>query len=263
MTTLRSLTCLGALVVTLASDPARAVDAPLTAREHFRKGQTHYALGEFLEAAKSFKEAYRLRDEPAILFNIGQAMRMAGDSKQAIFYYKQYLARKVAPPNRPEVEALINDLGAKLAEQRRVEGKPGPQPASAAPPAPAGPQAPTGADAPAVEAPEGEVQAVAARPAVPAAALAAPAPSTGTSGTRIAGYAALGTGAAVGGLAFLFHSSAQSAADELSRKYNAGTLQTSDAHLKSDVDSKGRMATFSAIGSAVLIAAGAAAVFAF
>ena len=266
----------------LGGGGAAHADDRETAREHFRKGQTHYALGEFEEAANEFKEAYRLRDEPAILFNIAQAMRLLGQLKPAVFYYKQYLGRKVDAPNRADVESTIDGLKLKIDEQEQDElsrktaqaaankrdGKVGPAAKPSSPAArSAAPKTLASASVQAATAVhEGtsvEADGLAARPTVPAGALAAPADGGGPKATRIAGYAALGAGVVAEGLAFIFHGSAQSASDELSRKYAAGTLQPSDSKLKSDVESKGRLATLSAVGGAALILAGAALVFVF
>jgi hypothetical protein len=80
---------------------------------------------------------------------------------------------------------------------------------------------------------------------------------------RYAGVATVGVGIGAEVLALIFHASAQSSANELSRRYQAGSLQPSDASLRSEIDSKGRLSTIAAVGGAVLIAAGTAAVFAF
>jgi tetratricopeptide (TPR) repeat protein len=240
-------TILLALILS-AAIPARADEVNEQAKEHFDKGQTHYALGEFEQAADEFKEAFRVREVPIILYNIAQALRLSGNSQNAIFFYSQYLTRQPDATNRAEVEARIAELRAQL---QRETGRPPrdvepPKAAAAAPP-------------PAVARPASKP----ARAAAPAAAVAASPPSASIKPTRLAGYVALGAGVLLEGGAYLFHSSASSAADELSRKYNAGTLTPADAHLRSDIDSKGRLATMSAIGGALLLASGAALVFAF
>ena len=105
------------LAVFLLALPARADDAA-DAREHFKKGQTHYSLGEFQDAVQEFREAYRIRHEPAILFNIGQAMRQIRQFQQAYFYYQQYLAQRAdamaTDPMRAGVPAWDADRAAML-----------------------------------------------------------------------------------------------------------------------------------------------------
>ena len=279
MNTIKTTVLALVLALGLGRAPQARADDIEEAKEHFRKGQTHYALGEFEDAAAEFREAYRLKDAPSILYNIGQAMRLLGQYKQSLFYYKQYLSKRVDAPNRAEVEATMETLKQKIDEEEQDEqvrkaaaareaSKAG---APAKPAAKGKPQVVAKASKPASTtskvgpgSPQPDAPALAAtRPTVPAAALEAPAEPTNRKGVHVAGYVAMGTGVAAGGLAFLFHSSAQSSADELSKKYAAGTLQPSDSKLKDDVSSKGKLATMSVIGGAVLIAGGAVAVFAF
>ena len=308
------------------------------AKEHFKKGQTHYALGEFNEAVAEFRGAYRLRDEPAILFNIAQAMRQLGQYKQAHFYYSQYLARRPEATNRADVEQFMAQMRRKADAEEEAERLRREAEAARAPPAQAlTTQAPSahGLDAPAASGGEGPGASgrgpsaiVAAPPAAtgagggPAFGAGAQEPrpgaegpgalATGTaaSGTpampqagaslgtvgslsasasaqltgaapleslrpgpapawssrrvlRYSGFGAMGAGVAAEGLALLFHASAQASANELSRKYQSGTLQPSDGALQDNVSSKGRLTTIAAVSGAVLLAAGAAAVLAF
>ena len=267
------------LAVFLLALPARADDAA-DAREHFKKGQTHYSLGEFQDAVQEFREAYRIRHEPAILFNIGQAMRQIRQFQQAYFYYQQYLAQRADAPNRVEVEQLMAQMKKKIdadAEEGRQRGErdnatPGParspedhledsDPSRPAPAqkvaAAATPRAGNGGALPA------SPGASTSAPSAATAAAPPPAPAKPGSSTRLVGYVAAGTGLLVEGAAFALHGSAQSAADELNRKYSGGQLGAADAHLRSDAQSKGKLATAALLGGAVLIVAGAVLAFAF
>ena len=100
---------------------------------------------------------------------------------------------------------------------------------------------------------------------VPAEVTApAPAPLAERHTLRVVGYAALGAGVVGEGLALLFHGSRpQSAANEFNQKHAAGTLTSSDASLKSDAGSKGRLATVAALGGVLLLATGGLLSFAF
>jgi hypothetical protein len=317
----------------LVAAPALA-DATSEAREHFKNGQTHYALGEFEEAAKEYREAYRFRAEPVILFNIGQACRQIRQWQQAYFYYRQYLSKKPDAANREETESLIEQMRRRMDEEEEqrlrvprdpaaahndesdlqlsklyAAGTPASAPAAgAAAPIRAAPMpavtnavpatpvvakplaATSGAattPAPTADAPKPAIATsakatpgAAASPsvaivspaapsvgkppaAVPAAATAAaPAPEPNRT-LRVAGYAAIGAGVVGEGLALLFHGSAQSAASEYNQKHAAGTLTAADASLKSDAESKGRLATVAAIGGALLLATGGVLSFAF
>ena len=237
--------------------PARADESTEQAKEHFKKGQTHYALGEFSQAADEFKEAFRLREVPIILFNIAQAMRLSGRSKEAVFYYSQYLTRQPDAANRAEVESRITELRSRLkVEQPPASSADADKPAKAA----GAPKNVASAPPPAVAKAESKRS---RRSAPPAAVKAPPVAEASIKSTTVAGYLALGAGVLLEGGAFVFHSSASSAADELSKKYKDGTLTQSDAHLRSDINSTGRLATMSAVGGALLLASGAVLVFAF
>ena len=215
-----------ALLLAAPADPGSA------AREHLKAGQTHYALGEFQAAVDEFREVYRLKQEPGLLFNMGQAYRQLHEWQQALFNYRQYLNLKPDAPNRAEVEALIEHMQKQIQSDQKARAArtaaappaailpaPRPEPAAAAPPPPQ---------------------------ARPAAAL------------RVAGFAALGLGALAEGGALLLHASAQSAADDFNARYAAGQLSAADAALASTARSRGGLATAAVIGGAVLIAAGAA-----
>jgi tetratricopeptide (TPR) repeat protein len=279
----------------LIAAPALA-DATSEAREHFKKGQTHYALGEFEEAAKEYREAYRFRAEPVILFNIGQACRQIRQWQQAYFYYRQYLSKKPDAPNREETESLIEQMRRRMDEEEEQRLRVPRDPAAAhndeselplsklyanqgaggapvAAPKPAPPTSPALAAMPAAS------KAALAKPpaAMPSAAPSAgktitPLPAAATAPApvrepnrtlRVAGYAAIGAGVVGEGLALLFHGSAQSAASEYNQKHAAGTLTAADASLKSDAESKGRLATVAAIGGALLLATGGVLSFEF
>lgn len=238
-----------AAIVVFAAQ-ARA-DEPSEARKHFEKGQLHYTLGEFAEAATEFKEAFRLKQEPAILFNVAQAMRQSFQYRQAFFYYSRYLHLRPEAANRSEVEGLMAQMKQKLDAE-----EPAPAPKSAevkaAEPIPEARPAPAVAVAPAKPAPRAAV--------LPRAEVAPPAAQHGM---RIPGYILLGTGVAAEGLAFAFHSGAQSAADQFNGKYASHSLTASDSQLKSDAQSKGTLATVALAGGALLLVTGAVFVFAF
>lgn len=226
----------------LLSAPALA-DATTEAREHFHKAQTHYALGEFEEAAHEFREAYRLREEPALLFNMGQAHRQMRQWQQAYFYYRQYLSKKPDAPNRAETESLIEQMRRRMDEEEEQKSRVARDPAAARN--------------------SEEVLAQPARQPVPPQVIVATPPLPQTSPLRIAGYAALGAGVVAEGIALLLHGAAQSSADQFNQKHAAGTLTVADGQLKSDAESKGRMATVAAVGGMVLLASGALFSFVF
>ncbi len=95
-----------------------------TARQKFSAGERAYNLGEFDKAVSLFKEAYEAEPDPAFLFNIAQSYRQAGDCKEAVFFYKRYLALKqndIKKPLRPEVKAEVEKRIVELEECMRRE----------------------------------------------------------------------------------------------------------------------------------------------
>jgi hypothetical protein len=58
----------------------------------YKKGKTAYDLGNFEEAIKYFKQAYAIQPHESHLYNIAQAYRQAGDCRNALFFYKRYIA---------------------------------------------------------------------------------------------------------------------------------------------------------------------------
>ena len=88
----------------VAATPASAEDE---ARELYKKGMTHYELGEFDPAIDEFKRAYALTSAPGLLFNLAQVYRMKKDPEQAVYFYRTYLRLVPNAPNRADVEALL------------------------------------------------------------------------------------------------------------------------------------------------------------
>jgi tetratricopeptide (TPR) repeat protein len=228
---------------------------------HFKKGQTHYALGEFQEAIEEFREAYRLRQEPAILFNLAQSYRQIHEWQHAYFHYRQYLNQNPEASNRVEVESLIEQMKTKIDEdERAAKAQPAPVPVVVEAAQPPAQQAVAATEPVRMATPPPEAQ----KPAFVAPTPTAPAaPPPRGHGLRYAGYAALGAGAIAGGVALVLHGSAQSAADQFNGKYQAGTLTAADSRLRDEATSKGKLATEALIAGAVLIAGGAVLSFAF
>jgi tetratricopeptide (TPR) repeat protein len=84
-------------------------EATKRAQALFRRAQVHFSLKEFDKAVVLNKEAYRIKQLPELLFNIGQCYRYLGRCKNAVFYFKEYLARKPDTPYRADVEKMIKE----------------------------------------------------------------------------------------------------------------------------------------------------------
>jgi len=82
------------------------------ARKLYEEGMIRYDLRKYEEAITQFEEAYKVSPNPALLYNIAQAHRMAGHNAEAIGFYQNYLRRMPEPSNLAEVQQWIAQLQA-------------------------------------------------------------------------------------------------------------------------------------------------------
>src|SRR5687768_12497500 len=78
--------------VMLATGLAHAEGPPTEAKELFEAARTAYNLGNFEEAVEKFKRGYELSEEPAFLYNVAQSYRQMRECREALFFYKRFLA---------------------------------------------------------------------------------------------------------------------------------------------------------------------------
>jgi tetratricopeptide (TPR) repeat protein len=83
-----------------------------TIRKHNQAAVTHYELSEYDAAIKDFKEAYRLSNDPAYLFNIAQSYRLLRKCTDAMQFYQRYLSAAGDIPNKDKVQARIDEMRA-------------------------------------------------------------------------------------------------------------------------------------------------------
>jgi tetratricopeptide (TPR) repeat protein len=112
-----------ACAIVVAAGAAHADDVQ-AAREHFEKGTRLYDLGQYGDAAKEYEAAYKAKDDPALLFNCGQAYRGAGEPEKAVGFFKSFLRKMPDAPNRAEVEARIAELQHVIEIQHRSNSRP-------------------------------------------------------------------------------------------------------------------------------------------
>jgi len=62
------------------------------------------------EAIAEYREAYRLRSDPAFLFNIAQSYRRKGDLQPALDLYKNYLIENPTTPSAPTSKSASKRL---------------------------------------------------------------------------------------------------------------------------------------------------------
>jgi tetratricopeptide (TPR) repeat protein len=99
-------------VVVLVAAPlgARADESGEIARQHYHQGTKLFDLRRYRDAAREYEAAYEAKDDPALLFNIGQAYRLAGAYDDAIASYRSFLRRMPDASNRDAVGARIREL---------------------------------------------------------------------------------------------------------------------------------------------------------
>ena len=100
---------LGLMSIAYAAN-ARA-DKLTDAREHFRVGMAAFGLRDYGVAAREYEEAFRLKPDPALLYDAAQAHRFANDKRRALELYDSYLllyGNSVS--NREEVERQLAAL---------------------------------------------------------------------------------------------------------------------------------------------------------
>jgi tetratricopeptide (TPR) repeat protein len=142
--TARASVALGLVVTLLVATvtPAYA-DETSEAREHYQKGTSFYDLGRYGDAIREFEAAYQIKNDPALLYNLAQSHRLAGNEEQALHFYRTYLRRVPKAPNRTEIEGRIAQLEQLVAQNKaaqtappNVTMPPAEQPQTAPPPAP-------------------------------------------------------------------------------------------------------------------------------
>ena len=106
----------------------RTVQAAPTAEDYFNAGQSAYDQGNYALAIEQWQESYRLSREPALLYNLGQAYRLAGDCAHALLSYRQFLAADPTSEHRTLAEELSREMevtcGHPAGTPRRVDNAP-------------------------------------------------------------------------------------------------------------------------------------------
>jgi hypothetical protein len=130
------------LLVGSSAAPARADIA--AAKEHHKKGLSHYALGEFAEAAVEYEAAFELEPDAAFLYNAAVAHRQAGHKVRALALFQSFVRLFADHPNTPLAQRQAAALKTSIDEDRakgiidvdttRVARKDTPKPTEAAAP---------------------------------------------------------------------------------------------------------------------------------
>jgi tetratricopeptide (TPR) repeat protein len=119
---MRYVVAIAALLALSAS--AAGGDDGSMARDHHLKGTRAYELGLYDEAIAEYMAAYKAKDDPALLFNLGQAHRLAGHAAEALRFYKTYLSKVPEAANRADVESRIRELKELVEKQKQAQAEP-------------------------------------------------------------------------------------------------------------------------------------------
>jgi tetratricopeptide (TPR) repeat protein len=191
---------------------------------HYQKGVEEFGAGHYEDAIVEFKLALAAGGPPALLFNIAQAHRLAGNDREALGYYKEYL--RVAPdaPNRSDVEARMTaiqqELDSESRAQRGIPPRPVPATADGQPPGTAVADAQGDAPLP-VDLSVREASGSMLEPTV--------APYHPGRKLEVAGVATMGAGVVILGMGVYFGVQAANEADELDARAARGETWTEDS----------------------------------
>lgn len=81
--------------------------APGAARAHFDEARRLYEAKAYGRAADELRAAYDLDPSADLAFDLGQTLRLAGQSPVAVHYYRLYLAARPDAADAPIVRATI------------------------------------------------------------------------------------------------------------------------------------------------------------
>lgn len=142
-----AICCAALAVASTAQAQAQSSPTAESAKDHFRRGTELYDLGRYLDAVQEYEAAFKLSAKPALLYNIAQAYRLAGRTKEALGAYRGFVRRAPDSPTRADAEARIAELEL---QERDAASKPAEPPVVVAhpdvtPPPPSG-VAPTSAN---------------------------------------------------------------------------------------------------------------------
>jgi tetratricopeptide (TPR) repeat protein len=166
-----------ALVAPVRAQDVKKDPALEELRQHNAKAKVHYDLGEFEQAANEYILMYRIKAIPAILYNIAQAYRQAGQYEKARQFYKSYLRENPEPKVRAAIEKALKEIDELLAKEKKTR-EAAPTGVAAAPIPPAKPDSAPAAVAKQEQTPKPQAATpaplVAAKPAEPAEVPAKP-----------------------------------------------------------------------------------------
>jgi tetratricopeptide (TPR) repeat protein len=114
------------LVASLCCAPSIASAAPPSddgkrAVQLFEQSATAYDAGQFAKAAELLKQAYKLRPDPVLLYNLARAYEGMGALPDAVQAYTDFLAADPTAKDRGAIEARIATLRAQIDQQNSLQ----------------------------------------------------------------------------------------------------------------------------------------------
>lgn len=113
-----------------AAPPADADPDTEIARRHFTRGTTLYDDGKYAEAIVEFEAAKKLKQSPALDYNIARCQDRREHLREAIDAYERFLAGAPGDADAPDVRARIAVLRQRLDEAERAKAPPAPREAA-------------------------------------------------------------------------------------------------------------------------------------
>jgi hypothetical protein len=94
------------------------------ARTLFQEANAHFAVGEFNEAGEKYQQAYKQKQDPALLYNAAQSFRLGGNNEKALVLYKNYVMFYPRERNVEDVKGQIVKLKEAIAAQEKAKTAP-------------------------------------------------------------------------------------------------------------------------------------------
>ncbi|WP_267146714.1 PEGA domain-containing protein [Pyxidicoccus xibeiensis] len=110
-----------ALALLVTGTSAHAADNRAAARKQFERGTRLYQQARYEEAVSAFEEAYRLRPNGVVHYNLGQCHEKLGNLEKALESYRAYLRDVPQAEDRDTVERLIASLEARAEARRKPQ----------------------------------------------------------------------------------------------------------------------------------------------
>ena len=95
-----------------ADTPSPKVPDAAAGRRLFADGQAEYRKADYVSAAAKFQAAFDSDPDPAYLFNLAQADRLANECAAAVAAYRKFLALVPDAPNAPDVQSHLHEMEA-------------------------------------------------------------------------------------------------------------------------------------------------------